>query len=132
MQGQDNCLAWDAKLTCLGWCGRRTFCLPSNEFICREVLCGQGDQRQFFSFIQMMLDGRKCLLSELLYVCIVAARRVFFEEVQCLLMGVDLLLGVGFIEVISGGTIEIVDTFWCLASNLVGGSTLIFLVPDAR
>ena len=49
-----------------------------------------------------MLDGRKCLLSELLYIWIVAARRVF-------LMGVDLLLGVGFIEVISGGAIEIVD-----------------------
>ena len=81
----------------------------------------------------MMLDGRKCLLSELLYVWIVAARRVFFKEVHCLLMGVDLLFGVGFIEVISGGTIEIVDKLLVLGIQLGRRVYLnIFSFYDAR
>ena len=56
-----------------------------------------------------MLDGGKCLLSKLLQIRIVPFRPVFFEEVHRLLMGIDLLLGVSFVEVISRRTIEIVD-----------------------
>ena len=92
------------------------------------TLCGRRARGQFFSFIQMMLDGGKCLLSKLLQIRIVPFRPVFFKEVHRFLMGIDLLLGVSFVQVISRRTIEIVDKLLVLASNLVGRSTLIFFV----
>ena len=36
---------------------------------------------QFFRFIQVMLDGRQRLLSKLLHVGVIPARRIFFEEI---------------------------------------------------
>ena len=41
------------------------------------TLCGRRARGQFFSFIQMMLDGGKCLLSKLLQILIVPFRPVF-------------------------------------------------------
>jgi len=53
----------------------------------------------------MMLDGRQRLLSKLLHVGIIPARRIFLEEVHRLLVAIDLLLGIRFVEVLSGCTV---------------------------
>ena len=69
-------------------------------------LLGRGwPNRQLFRFIQMMLDGRKRLLSKLLHVGIIAFRRIFFKKVHRLLMRIDLLIGIRLVEVLSGCTV---------------------------
>src|SRR5687767_12062328 len=81
----------------------------------------------------MMLDGWKCFLSKLLYVWIVASRRVFLKDVHRLLMGIDLLPGVGFVEALGGCTIKIVDQFLMLGIQLGRKLHLdIFCFYDAR
>ena len=61
-----------------------------------------------------MLDGRKRLLSELLHVWIVAIRPVFFKEIDCLLMSINLLLGIGFVKTLRGCAVKIVNQFLVL------------------
>ena len=67
-----------------------------------------------------MLDRGKRLRGKLLYIGIIAVLRVFFEKLHRILVRIDLLTGVCFVEILSGRTIEIIDKLLMLGIELCG------------
>ena len=67
-----------------------------------------------------MLDRGKRLRGKLLYIGLIAVLRVFFEELHGILVRIDLLTGVCFVEILSGRTIEIIDKLLMLGIELCG------------
>src|SRR6266511_723973 len=74
----------------------------------------------------MLLDDRQRLGGKRLHRFVVALVGIFREQIFSLLMGADLLLGIGLVEIPRMRRVQIVDHALMLVIELAGRSTLIF------
>jgi hypothetical protein len=69
----------------------------------------------------MMLDGGKRFLGKCLQVCIIASCRIPVKKLHGCLVAIDLLFGIRFIEVLSRGTVKIIDQLLMLGQQRISG-----------
>ena len=70
----------------------------------------------------------KGFLRQLLHIGIIAFRSVLLKEVHRLFMCSYLLIGICFVKILCGRTVDVVDEFLMLCISIGGQSTLISLV----